>query len=100
MNIVKDNVPAPELLAGLAEECAELAKAALKLRRVLDGTNPTPVSREEADVLFCEEIADVMLYLEMIDYDKTLSLFYKKIKLSRWEDRIVKRIEERLKKNG
>ena len=33
-----------EKLAGLAEECSELAQAAQKLRRVFDGKNPTPVN--------------------------------------------------------
>lgn len=36
-----------ELLAQLAEEAAELAQAALKLRRALDGSNPTPKSVSE-----------------------------------------------------
>lgn len=41
-------LPEEELLAQLAEECSEAAKAALKLRRARDGVNPTPVSEEEA----------------------------------------------------
>lgn len=39
-------LPEEELLAQLAEECSEAAKAALKLRRARDGVNPTPVSEE------------------------------------------------------
>lgn len=35
-------LPEEELLAQLAEECSEAAKAALKLRRARDGVNPTP----------------------------------------------------------
>ena len=38
----------PEMLSQLAEECCELGQAALKLRRVLDKKNPTPVTEEEA----------------------------------------------------
>ncbi len=41
-------LPEEELLAQLAEECSEAAKAALKLRRARDGVNPTSVSEEEA----------------------------------------------------
>ena len=41
-------LPEEELLAQLAEECSEAAKAALKLRRVRNGANPTPVSEEDA----------------------------------------------------
>ena len=33
-----------EILAQLAEESSELAQAALKLRRAIDGKNPTPKS--------------------------------------------------------
>ena len=57
-----------ELLAGLAEECAELGKAALKMRRVLDRSNPTPVTFSEARQAIVEEIADVEFLLEMLGY--------------------------------
>ena len=48
MSIIKKKLPLTELLAGLAEECTELAQAALKLRRVFDKTNPTPVTETDA----------------------------------------------------
>jgi NTP pyrophosphatase (non-canonical NTP hydrolase) len=67
MNIIKEKMPVPELLAGLAEECSELAQAALKLRRVFDKTNPTPMDEETAKDRFFKEVADVQLYLKMID---------------------------------
>ena len=54
-------LPEEELLAQLAEECSEAAKAALKLRRARDGVNPTPVSEEEAFSNFVEELADIYL---------------------------------------
>ena len=57
-----------ELLAGLAEECAELGKAALKMRRVLDRSNPTPVTFSEARQAIVEGIADVEFLLEMLGY--------------------------------
>lgn len=43
-----DVLPKEEILAQLAEECAEASKAALKLRRACSGVNPTPVSENEA----------------------------------------------------
>ena len=46
-------------LAQLAEEASELAQAALKLRRALDGTNPTPKSVEECEENLLEELADI-----------------------------------------
>ena len=48
-----------ELLCQLAEEAAELAQAALKLRRVITGTNPTPMNYRDACDNLIEEIADV-----------------------------------------
>lgn len=35
-----------DILCQLAEEASELAQAALKLRRALTGTNPTPLPEE------------------------------------------------------
>lgn len=83
-----EKIPQEELLAGLAEEAAELAQAALKLRRVIDGTNPTPKTHEEALDSLEEEIADVHLYLNYIDYDsRKVTEFYKN-KRERWENRL------------
>lgn len=66
MNI-KDYLPETEILAQLAEECAELSQAALKLRRVLDKTNPTPVTEQEARNQLIEEISDVVCCLSELD---------------------------------
>lgn len=78
-----------ELLVQLAEECSELAQAALKLRRVLDGRNPTPVTREEAEANLQEEMADVIgcMFLVGPPDQKALteSVDYK---MERWADRI------------
>lgn len=60
-NTVYDLLPEDELLTQLAEECSEAAKAALKLRRVRNGANPTPVSEEEAFGNLVEELADIYL---------------------------------------
>ena len=56
---VSDILPKTEILAQLAEEASELAQAALKPRRALDGTNPTPKSVAECEANLTEEIADV-----------------------------------------
>lgn len=62
---VSDILPKTEILAQLAEEASELAQAALKLRRALDGTNPTPESVEECLENIQEEMADVFVCLTM-----------------------------------
>lgn len=48
LQFVIDCLPTAELLAQLAEEAAEVAQAALKLRRCYDGRNPSRVPREDA----------------------------------------------------
>lgn len=77
-----------ELLAGLAEECSELAQAALKLRRVYDGTNPTPTQEDVAIEHFEEEIADVNLYLKQINYSHANVMHIMQEKDERWKNRI------------
>ena len=56
-------------LVQLAEECCELGQAALKLTRALEPTgSPTPVSPEEAEQALLEEVADVLLCLQVTGY--------------------------------
>ena len=44
MDKIRDYLSNAEIVAQLAEEASELTQTALKLRRVLDGTNPTLVA--------------------------------------------------------
>jgi hypothetical protein len=45
-------LPKAEVLAQMAEELTEAAQAALKLRRAMDGANPTtPIEQLEADIV-------------------------------------------------
>lgn len=63
---IKQHIPQDELLTQLAEECAELSQAALKLRRALTGINPTPVTADEARWNLVEETADVYNVLGLL----------------------------------
>ena len=87
---IREQLTQEELLCQLAEEASELAQAALKLRRVYDGSNPTPVKRHEAYDHFKEEIADIMLVLNVLDFDISLHEQSKTMnfKLKRWADRL------------
>ena len=89
MNIIKQKVPVTELLAGLAEEASELAQAALKLRRVYDGTNPTPVKDEDAQERLYEEMADVKLYCSMLKVNVKYISEMMLSKQKRWEQRLM-----------
>lgn len=86
-------VPQEEMLAQLAEEAAELTHAALKLRRVLDGKNPTPVSGMEALQAVKEEVADVTLLVQLLglDYNGGEIEQIRGRKLRRWLGRIKER---------
>lgn len=89
---IREKLSREELLVMLAEECAELSKAALKLRRVYSGDNPTPMTRADAYANLVEEIADVELCIEVLGLNSCENLHnIGKIweeKLSRWEQRL------------
>lgn len=80
-----------ELLCQLAEEAAELAQAALKLRRCMSGENPTPITPVEAEANLIEELADVRLVAEVLDrWTKRINQIdsIAESKLERWEKRL------------
>ena len=87
---IRGQVPAGEQLAMLAEEAMELGQAALKLRRALDGTNPTPVGIDGALVSFREEMSDVLLCLRVLGYGKPTAAMENIIeaKTQRWVSRL------------
>ena len=98
IEFIRENLSQEELLTQLAEECSELSKAALKLRRVYNGENPTPVRRPEAYDNVIEEIADVFLVIDVLGFSDLEHM--KKIvkimesKTERWAQRLkAKQIE-------
>ena len=88
MSIITERIPVCELLAGLAEEAAELAQAALKLRRCYDGTNPTPADPDGQYECLLEEIGDVELYIDQLSINRPVINDYKAAKLERWKRRL------------
>ena len=56
----------PAVLEQLAEECAELAQAALKMARLQRGENPTPKSWLDCKENLEEELANVNLCVRMV----------------------------------
>jgi hypothetical protein len=67
------NISKAALLEQLAEECTELAKAALKLARIERDENPTPVTRDEAIEALCEELGDVYICQILVELDYNMS---------------------------
>ena len=88
------NLSDEDILCQIAEEAAELAQAALKLRRAITGTNPTPASEDEALHNLYEEIIDVSLaqkvYFEKNKHEHLLgaSGLISNGKAYRWAQRI------------
>lgn len=76
------------LLELLAEECAELAQAALKCVRAEYGAreNPTPMTREEAQELLLEEYGDVVLVADVLGLRLDVEGYVRK--LGRWRRRL------------
>ena len=60
LEYIAANLSDEDILCQIAEEAAELAKAALKLRRAITQTNPTPVTVDEAIENLLEEYGDVV----------------------------------------
>lgn len=96
---ISDLLPQTEILAQLAEEASELAQAALKLRRALDGTNPTPKSVEECKAALSEEYADVIVCADALDEIITDDYFFGVMEtVDEKRDRWLTRLEERERK--
>ena len=95
LEYIAENLSDEDILCQLAEEAAELAQAALKLRRAITGTNPTPVSNEDAIYNLIEEYGDVVgafwVYAKKSEIDtEVYELSNENIesKLDRWAQRI------------
>lgn len=92
IDVIREHLDQAELLAQLAEEATELAQAALKLRRVYTGINPTPMTGREAFHNLLEEMADVYNCVHILDLDTSVNLDEVQrtmlIKQARWAVRL------------
>lgn len=101
MKKISDYLPPEEILAQMAEEAAELAQAALKLRRAMDETNPTPKSVDVCLSDLVEEYADVTLCVnEFVESEFSSESFDNSVKnvmhfkRKRWISRLKERNAE------
>lgn len=91
---VREQLSPADQFGQVAEEAVELAHAAMKMQRILNGTNPTPVTEKEAMGKVMEEICDLYNALEVLKLD--VSLKYegiRKKKMARWVERIQKGVK-------
>lgn len=86
VDAVTNAVPMVALFDQLAEESAELAKAAIKVARVVRGENRTPVTRYEAMKNVMEELADLAVVLDVLELEPDRQVM--KYKLKRWVERL------------
>jgi NTP pyrophosphatase (non-canonical NTP hydrolase) len=92
MKYIRSKLDENELLCQLAEEAAELSKAASKLARIIRRKNPTPVTRREALDNVIEELADVRTCMVVLGYDREDFLIGLQMhsKIERWVERLQK----------
>ena len=92
MGNIEKKIGKPALLEQLAEECSELAKAALKQARIIRGENPTPVTEKEAYDSVIEEYTDVVQCAIELNLEIDQHQLIRKDK--RWNDRIKNNIKK------
>ena len=83
-----EDLPEKKLLIQIAEEAAELSKAALKVVRAMEGDTPVPEAEARKNLI--EEMADVMLTIRVktskMEDDEIKGTMV--LKYQRWRDRI------------
>lgn len=93
---ISDYLPKTEILGQLTEELAEASAAASKLRRKIDGKNPTPKTLEECWEDLKKEIGDVINSIDALmeqdpqNYHEFMSECgeYAEPKMERWLSRL------------
>lgn len=90
---IKALLPEDERLCQLAEEAIELAQAALKVRRVLTGMNPTPGKYADAMLNMLGECGDVLNAMEVLitPTESECVTDSRLRKRKRWVERLEKR---------
>lgn len=79
-------VPVPALYEQLAEECVELAHAALKIARAMRDENYTPVSIADGMTMVNEEFTDLKLVADVLGLTVDRAIMQDKMK--RWNKRL------------
>ena len=95
----RDECPIEQIqhIMPLAEEASELSQAALKYRRTLSNSNPTPVTRREAETKLLKEIADVNLCLHVAGFEAVRHKISVNRTITAKAERWLKRLTERVR---
>jgi NTP pyrophosphatase (non-canonical NTP hydrolase) len=97
IDAIREIMPLEEIMTQLAEEASELAQAALKYRRTMSNSNPTPITRREAEKKLLEEIADVKLCLHVSGFEAVRHKISVNRTISAKAERWLKRLTERVR---
>lgn len=84
---IREKISLNAALLQIAEEAAELSKAACKLARIYDGTNPTPVTEKAAMKEFVEEFDDVLNAASVVGLNPDINRQAQK--MARWYMRLL-----------
>lgn len=90
---IQQSLTAPAAYEQLAEECTELAHAALKMARIERGENPTPAMHDLASYNLKEEFTDILICAYVLEMTTDNEVFDRK--LQRWCKRMEEGIDER-----
>ena len=83
---IKSELLLSDIYGQLAEECCELAQAALKMQRHCAGRNPASSPEQMLEKNFEEEVSDVRLCLYILGKSPNRSII--EHKLNRWVERL------------
>lgn len=93
LRYIAAHIPEACMYDQLAEECTELAKAAMKMSRILREKNPTPITREQALADIEEEYTDVY-HIAVVIFGMEPDMKQIEEKNIRWCNRIHDKIQE------
>lgn len=83
-----EHVSEHRLYEQLAEECCELAQAALKMSRYLQNEDSVAMTKEEIHSKIVEEMTDVFVCLDTLYQKQGIDMELAAKKVNRWKNRI------------
>lgn len=83
-----EHVSEHRLYEQLAEECCELAQAALKMSRYLQKEDSVAMTKEEIHSKIVEEMTDVFVCLDTLYQKQGIDMELAAKKVNRWKNRI------------
>ena len=93
INEIRLNMSIAARYEQLAEECTELAHAALKKARKIRNESPTPLDMKEINQKLSEEVSDVELMIDICGLKSSWSIIQQKA------DRCLNRLQKRTQSN-